>query len=664
MKPHYLSYMTTRVQHRTTDLIPRTTRRTRATLALSGLLLAIVLTNLTFSATTSSNLRRFSDAARGNHRRRTSTKIERWGTVHTFFDGTNGEDGGAGVRDEDGNDDALVLALWKDQWNQAGYDTIVLTMDNAKRHPRFEEIQQRLKTLEANVIAAGNEVVFDASSFYRWMAMASAGGGLMSTYDTFPINYHHASTTETDAADLPHGGTLTSFEAHVPSLLSGTDNEYQRVLTLLLDTVPQIPLGSSITDENALQILRSDGTHGIHFFFPPDYVQHGFAYLTSRVVDCGAMARVRAVHLSKETAGDAVASGLYPVVRTGDGSDGGGDRAEACRIFLHDWADQCDGMMQEETFVQAPVMPEEMVGQVPIPDEGTTVQVPVVQEETIVQSPVTPEETTATEETTVPRPVMHTFFPFLPYFRATNPRANATTPDERLLILWNEEWTNAGFDIVVLTPNDAMGHPNFAAVQKKVGPWIGGTSFYRWLAMAAVGGGWMSTYDTFPTNFPVERGSQLPNDGNFVSYLGTTPALVAGTALEWERVLYSLIDAVPRIVNLPDAQEHTVTDVHAFHVLCMEKDPTITFVKSGAAVQDGFLYSPPTYDNARPVDCRGMSVGSAVHLSTEGTRRAIEDGVYPIKVEEGDKDGREGRADGARVFLGHWKAQCKGYARH
>ena len=61
----------------------------------------------------------------------------------------------------------------------------------------------------------------------------------------------------------------------------------------------------------------------------------------------------------------------------------------------------------------------------------------------------------------------------------------------------------------MLTLDDAMRQPDFDEVEKKMEAIHGklkydALCFYRWLAMAVSGGGWMSDHDTFPVVFPVE----------------------------------------------------------------------------------------------------------------------------------------------------------------
>ena len=99
--------------------------------------------------------------------------------MHTFYEKT-----------EVGQDD--VLKLWKEEWSRAGFDTSVLTPDDANNHPFFEEMEERVQR------------IFDSSDyqgfcFYRWLAMATVGewfrkiiilynDDVTSDHDTYPTN--------------------------------------------------------------------------------------------------------------------------------------------------------------------------------------------------------------------------------------------------------------------------------------------------------------------------------------------------------------------------------------------------------------------------------------------------------------------------------------------
>ena len=204
------------------------------------------------------------------------------------------------------------------------------------------------------------------------------------------------------------------------------------------------------------------------------------------------------------------------------------------------------------------------------------------------------------------RPVMHAFF---------HPVDGMAEAEEKVLELWKEEWENARFDTVVLTLDDAKKHPDFTEVEEIMIPSLHGSRgynalrFYRWFAMAASGGGWMSDYDIFPTNFPLNAGTELPNGGKFISFQSHVPSLMPGTSEEWNRVSKLIIDAIPRIDKLPRAEEHIVSDMHALYVLHLENNDSIAFVPFDMSMQS-YLY-----DSLRHVNCEKMSTASAAHLS-------------------------------------------------
>jgi len=240
------------------------------------------------------------------------------------------------------------------------------------------------------------------------------------------------------------------------------------------------------------------------------------------------------------------------------------------------------------------------------------------------------------------RPVIHTFF------------HSRGAMEEGVLKLWEKEWTHYGFVTKVLTIEDAKKHPDFDKVEKIMEPLhkkmgYDALCFYRWLAMAASGGGWMSDHDTFPTNFPLNEGTHLPNDGTFTSFQLHIPALMSGTAEEWDRVFELLIDAIPRI------ELDVKSDMHAFDVLQREKNNGIIFMTPKFNVQHGFVYESP-----RKVDCKQMTLGRAVHFSHSKTTQAINEGLYPLEENENDPHGSRRRAAAIMVFLDDWRKQCVG----
>ena len=234
------------------------------------------------------------------------------------------------------------------------------------------------------------------------------------------------------------------------------------------------------------------------------------------------------------------------------------------------------------------------------------------------------------------RPIMHTFY------------QEAKEGEDDLLEVWKSEWNRAGFDTKVLTIEDARSHEYFEEMEKVIKPvWeeeYNGLCFYRWLAMATVeGGGWMSDYDTLPTNIPKEDLLSLPNGGEFTSFQYHVPCLVVGSQDEWLRVTKLLVDAIPKAGELYDLQ----TDMMAFMVLRKKGNQNIHFEYD--VLQD---YE---YRGARQIDCEKMRFGRAIHFSHKATHEAFEKDVFissshyvsPI------------RAERVSDFMNDWREQCQ-----
>lgn len=75
----------------------------------------------------------------------------------------------------------------------------------------------------------------------------------------------------------------------------------------------------------------------------------------------------------------------------------------------------------------------------------------------------------------------------------------------KLIALWRDAWTRQGFEPFVLQEWHARQHPQFNEYHNVVSqlPTVNSAAyeracFIRWLALAQVGGGFMSDYDVFP----------------------------------------------------------------------------------------------------------------------------------------------------------------------
>lgn len=81
-----------------------------------------------------------------------------------------------------GNDDRQAcLDLWREGWMTRGWNPVILSRRDAVKHPKFAQFEAAL----AKLPCATDRVLRDAD-LLRWLALDSAGGGLMVGWDVLP----------------------------------------------------------------------------------------------------------------------------------------------------------------------------------------------------------------------------------------------------------------------------------------------------------------------------------------------------------------------------------------------------------------------------------------------------------------------------------------------
>ena len=240
--------------------------------------------------------------------------------MHTFY------------QEADEGEDAL-LEVWKSEWNRAGFDTKILTMEDARSHEYFAEMESVIKPKWGET--------YNGLCFYRWLAMATVeGGGWMSDFDVMPTNF-----PKEDLLSLPHEGNFTSFQYHVPSLVSGNQDEWLRVTKLLVEAIPKAgETYGLMTDMMAFFVLRDEGHYHIHFDYEMIKI---YAYKEAKTVDCEAMCFGRAIHFSHKATDEAFHRGYFStssgteeyVLPTG--------RAARISEFMEEWREQCQTEIAE-----------------------------------------------------------------------------------------------------------------------------------------------------------------------------------------------------------------------------------------------------------------------------------------------------------------------------
>jgi len=146
--------------------------------------------------------------------------------IYTFFSPRVSKQG----KPDDDFHSIKQIQVWKTLWKEEGWEPRVLNLDDSKRHPDFIKYREILQNSHYSNLWDESH---DSLNFYRWLAMVAQGsGGWMVDYDVIPTGMDI-----TRGLDLPNDGKFTSYNYHVPALMSGNTEEWARVSHLVLDQV-------------------------------------------------------------------------------------------------------------------------------------------------------------------------------------------------------------------------------------------------------------------------------------------------------------------------------------------------------------------------------------------------------------------------------------------
>ncbi|CAE7802826.1 sirt2 [Symbiodinium sp. CCMP2592] len=156
--------------------------------------------------------------------------------MHTFYEPT--------TNDAREHPRKQTLASWEYHWRRAGWHTRVLGLDDAKKSAFYKQLLVRL-----NRIPLGPNPAYEKMCYLRYLAMAEAGGGWMSDYDTLPMQLLATS-------GLMDKGRFTVLQGHVPALMSGSQEEWRRMSVLLTESAilmtRQTPMPRLVSDMHAM----------------------------------------------------------------------------------------------------------------------------------------------------------------------------------------------------------------------------------------------------------------------------------------------------------------------------------------------------------------------------------------------------------------------------
>ena len=222
-----------------------------------------------------------------------------------------------------------MLQFWQSQWENAGWNTRILTQEDAKLHPMYETYQTALDQL--------NVSSYNHFCFHRWLAMSVTGGGWMSDYDVVPLHMEQLlQNLNVGEGELPHDGKFTSFCSTVPCLMVGSADEWDRVIGKLMSYVPEYR-NEHFSDMFAMFRYFRSNTNSFRVY---NKVHSHLKLLDSSHLDCDAYKGQIAWHFSHHAYHAAIKSQIITSPPPHAKS-----RAWYMSLFLEKWHEQCRNRM-------------------------------------------------------------------------------------------------------------------------------------------------------------------------------------------------------------------------------------------------------------------------------------------------------------------------------
>jgi hypothetical protein len=173
------------------------------------------------------------------------------------------------------------------------------------------------------------------------------------------------------------------------------------------------------------------------------------------------------------------------------------------------------------------------------------------------------------------------------------------------------------------------------------------------MAMAAVGGGFMADYDTFPLNHFLRHGRDLPFDGELTVWAGHVPALVSGSAVEYFRIAKQIGQSIHKHV---EQQKHINTHgpKEAFRNHLPWSD-MLALSEVYKISQDMFIKKFEVVNGAAALQ---VVEWTKAHCSMTDGMRAIHFSHKAMEMGKQAYRGAVHRATVARQFLNTWHKIC------
>eukprot|EP00804_Cyclotella_cryptica_P005499 CCRYP_003009-RA/>CCRYP_003009-RA protein AED:0.07 eAED:0.07 QI:257/1/1/1/0.5/0.33/3/178/393 len=234
-----------------------------------------------------------------------------------------------------------LLKAWEEAWQTWGWNTRVLTEEDARKHPKFEALESQLSQLDMNG--------YNHRCFWRWLAMANnkdINAGWMSDYDTFPLLL-----TGEVGKELMSMDGFKSWSFHVPTLIHADRSSWDRIIDLMMSVIsPDLDV-EMLTDMLVLEYLYKNLSEDeMHITVWENFMYEG-AYIYKQVegkeglqIDCEGANLALAAHISHHDTRKSIVNGVFPKIegmKAGDVSEGTERRADAAKIMMKDYREQC-----------------------------------------------------------------------------------------------------------------------------------------------------------------------------------------------------------------------------------------------------------------------------------------------------------------------------------
>jgi len=128
-----------------------------------------------------------------------------------------------------------ILLRWRENWQNAGFRTIVCDRNTAKRHPKFGDYLQKIRTFPTI-----NDRHYEEACYLRWLAFevildVTDGRGLMSDYDVFNNGF----------AEIHMGRDeiVCHERTRVPCLVEATQFGARRIVEFIMAREPDHNVG-------------------------------------------------------------------------------------------------------------------------------------------------------------------------------------------------------------------------------------------------------------------------------------------------------------------------------------------------------------------------------------------------------------------------------------